>query len=589
MRDETTAGHAMPPAAMPPPATRTSQDPTTNTPGPQLRTWRFYAILTSLGVAGLASAIEGTIITSALPTISSALQAGDVYVWVPNAYLLASVAVLPLYGQASNIFGRRFLLLASVALFTLGSAVCGAATSIGMLIAARAVQGLGGGGINLLIETVVTDIVPLRERGKYMAIVMLGSVVGASVGPLLGGVITSRTTWRWCFYLNVPVGGAAFITLFAFLRVNHHRDQSWKARLARVDFSGNAIFIGAIVAVLIALTWGGTTYSWTTVHVLLPLILGFFGLFLFTAFEWTPRLCPEPSIPRKLVSNRQSAAALALTFIHAIVTFWTYYFLPLFFQAVQTRTPEASGIATLPIFGGSLLFSILGGVLLSKTGKYKPIHLAGFAILVIAFGLFSLFNHTTSTAAWVCFELLWAAGDGVLIAILLPAMQAPLDESLVATATGLWSFVRYFGCIWGVTIPSAIFNNECRRLARSMGDARIAGYLTGGRAYEFATKAFVDGIADAEVRRGVVGVFQGALRTVWLVGVGFAGLGFLVTFLEKDVLLREQVNSEFGMQEVKKTDELVVVAGEGGIPLASLSAATALTERGKSTSQMNIS
>lgn len=207
MRDETTAGHAMPPAAMPPPATPTSQDPTTNTPGPQLRTWRFYAILTSLGVAGLASAIEGTIITSALPTISSALQAGDVYVWVPNAYLLASVAVLPLYGQASNIFGRRFLLLASVALFTLGSAVCGAATSIGMLIAARAVQGLGGGGINLLIETVVTDIVPLRERGKYMAIVMLGSVVGASVGPLLGGVITSRTTWRWCFYLNVPVGG----------------------------------------------------------------------------------------------------------------------------------------------------------------------------------------------------------------------------------------------------------------------------------------------------------------------------------------------------------------------------------------------
>ena len=185
-------------------------------PGPpagKMRTWRFYSIIVSLSLTGLMSAVEGTIITSALPTISAALGGGDLYIWVPNAFLLAQVAVLPLFGQASNVFGRRLLLLGAVALFTFGSALSGAATSMRMLIAARTVQGLGGGGINLLIETIITDIVALRERGKWMAIVQIGATIGATLGPFLGGLITDHSSWRWCFYLNVPIGGGRLSTL----------------------------------------------------------------------------------------------------------------------------------------------------------------------------------------------------------------------------------------------------------------------------------------------------------------------------------------------------------------------------------------
>ncbi|KAK8074711.1 major facilitator superfamily protein [Apiospora hydei] len=522
--------------------------PADQTPPPAVqtkKTWRFWAILATLSFTGLMSAIEGTIITSALPTITDSLGGGDSYVWIPNAFLLAQVAVLPLFAQASNVFGRRNLLLGAVLLFTLGSGLCGGASSMRMLIAARALQGIGGGGINLLNETVLTDLVTLRERGKYMALVGMGATVGATAGPFLGGLITERSSWRWCFYINVPIGGVSFIALFFFLNVKYEQSLSIAARLRRIDFSGNAIFIAAMASVLIATTWGGTLYSWSTYHVAVPLALGLFGVLLFTAFEWTPRFCPEPSFPRDIVSNRTSASALLLTFIHAVISYFSYYFLPIYFQAVMGKSPMQSGVATLPSFAGSLFFALAGGILMSAIGRYKPIHLVGFGASVVAI------------AAWVCYQLLFAIGGGGLAGCLLPAVQAPLDEKHVATATGTWSFARYFGCIWGVAIPAAIFNNECRRLATTVSDPKIASFLAGDRAYQHATGAFIHSIADPALRGEVVGVFTGALRTCWLVGIAFAGLGFLVTFVEKEITLRDVLNTEFGMEDKKSPESFL--------------------------------
>ncbi|KAE8339531.1 hypothetical protein BDV24DRAFT_152689 [Aspergillus arachidicola] len=539
---------------------------TTNVQATQKHPWRFWAIIIALSLTGLLSTIEGTIITSALPTITKALGGSSAYIWVPNAYFLASLAILPLVAQASDIFGRRPLLLMAVALFILGSGLCGGASSMRMLIAARTVQGLGGGAIALLINTVVTDLVPLRERGKYMALIQMTATIGAALGPFLGGLITDHSTWRWVFYLNIPIGGskyrarilscqkhtlirktAAFVALFLFLRMNYQRDQTWKQRLARLDIAGNAIFIAAIIAVLIALTWGGTIYDWGTYHIVVPIVLGFIGIGLFITFEWT--ISKEPSFPRSTVSNRTSIAALILCFTHSICVYWTFYFLPIYFQAVRGVSVMRSGINTLPVFAGVLPFAILGGILLSKLGRYKPLHFLGFIPLTIAMGLFSLLNANSSTAAWVCFQLLCSVGAGLLSGITLPAMQAPLDESLVAVTTGVWSFARGFGSVWGVTIPSAIYNNECRKNARSITDPAIAHYLTGGRAYEYSTKAFLDSIQDPASREQVVQVFQKSLRTVWLVAIAFAGLGLLVTLVEKEVKLRDKLNTKFGLDE----------------------------------------
>ncbi|KAK2795759.1 hypothetical protein FQN52_003608 [Onygenales sp. PD_12] len=466
---------------------------------------------------------KGTIITSALPTITETLGGGNAYIWVPNAYFLASIATLPLFAQASNIFGRRWLILISVALFVLGSGLCGGTSSMGMLIAGRTVQGLGGGGIALMINIIVTDIVSLRERGKYMALIQTAGTIGAAVGPFIGGVITSQSSWRWVFYINLPIGGTAFVALFLFLRLNYDREQSWKERVTRIDVFGNAVFIAAIIAVLIALTWGGTIYNWETYNVIVPLVLGFAGLGLFLAVEWT--LVKEPSFPRGIVSNITSAAVRRLSVME-------------------------SGIDTIPIFAGTLPFAIVGGILLSKIGRYKPLHLIGWVFVIISFGLFSLLGPDSSTAAWASYQLLCAIGVGLLASILLPAVQAPLDESLAATATGVWSFFRGFGSVWGVTIPSAIFNNQCRQNAvRTIADPKIAQMLTGGKGYQYATKAFLDSIENPTSRAQVVDVFHKSLRIVWYIGTAFAGLGFLLTFLEKEIELRRKVDTKFGIED----------------------------------------
>ncbi|KAH9900467.1 putative efflux pump antibiotic resistance protein [Xylariomycetidae sp. FL2044] len=512
------------------------------------RSVRFWAIMGSLTITGLISSIEGTIITSALPTIIRSLGGGNLYIWVPNAFFLSFIATLPLFAQVSDIFGRRWPFISAVVLFIIGSGICGGSSSMSMLIAGRIVQGIGGGGIQLLTETIITDLVPLRERGLYIALTMVAATVGAALGPFIGGLIADRSTWRWVFYLNLPIGGVALVLLLVCLRVKSQPPETWKQRLLRIDFAGNCIFIAAVIAILIALTWGGTVHAWNTYQILVPLVLGFAGLGLFLAYERT--ICKKPSFPLEVLSNRTSAAAFMLTLIHSLCTYWAFYFLPLYFQAVKGLSPFNSGVDTLPIFAGIIPFAMIGGGILAKWGRYKPVHLVGWAIITVAYGLFSLMDQNSSTAAWVCFQLLLAAGSGLLAGILLPAMQAPLDESLMALTTGIWAFGRGFGSVWGVAIPSAVFNNECRiRAEKAIEDPQLAEYLSGGRAYEYATRAFLDSIESSTSRQQAAEVFSQALRTVWLVGVAFGGVGFLITLLEKEIKLRDKLDTKYGLEE----------------------------------------
>lgn len=224
--------------------------------------WRFWAIFPGLCIGGMLSALDSTILSTVLPTIAKELNSEEMYVWAINGYFVSQTAVQPLYGQLADIFGRRWPMIVSVALFALGSDICGGASSSDMLIAARVVQGLGGGGINVMTEIIVADLVPLRERQQIRGIVFTAFAVGTFIGPVVGGAIVDHTSWRWVFYINLPLCGITLVLMLLFLHVKYGRQSTVIAKLKRVDFAGNAILIASVISILLSLTWAGTTHPW---------------------------------------------------------------------------------------------------------------------------------------------------------------------------------------------------------------------------------------------------------------------------------------------------------------------------------------
>ena len=462
-------------------------------------------------------------------------------------------ALQPLYGQIANILGRRYPVFGAVAMFILGSGICGGASSIGMLIAGRALQGVGAGGVNVLVEVVVCDLVPLRERGQYLALIFGLIALGTAGGPIFGGLIVNNTTWRWVFYLNLPLGSTALALLILFLDVHSNRDKVMN-KLARIDWIGNVIFIAAVVAVLVPLSMAGSQYSWSSWHIIFPLVLGLgLGFPIFLLYE-ASRFCSEPTMPLHLFSNRTSLVAFLITFLHGIVTIWTVYFLPVYFQGVKSASPARSGVMLIPTFLIMLPFVAVSGKTLEKFGRYKPIHLIGCAIMTIGFGLFSTLDRHSSTAAWVIFQGIETAGVGLVVAALLPAVQAGLDESDTALSASTWSFIRSFGLVWGVAIPSAIFNERFDQLASRIDDPQVAAQLVGGKAYEHATKTFLDSLPSVALRDQTIGVFTNSVKQAWYVGIAFAGLAFLLVFFEKEIELRKGLETEFGLKEKRHAE-----------------------------------
>ena len=431
-----------------------------------------------------------------------------------------------------------------------------------MLISGRVIQGLGGSGINVLVEMIVCDLVPLVERGQYMAVVFGMISLGTALGPLFGGLIVSYNTWRWAFYMSLPIGGPALVLLLVFLHVNYDKSNGLATRFGSLDWLGNVIFIGASSSVLIALAWAGGEYPWSSYHVLVPLIIGMVALVGFVTLEGSGFIS-SPMVPLHLFTNRTSAGVFVLTFLHGLISMWALYFLPIYFQGVLGATPYRSGVMLLPTILPLVFFAIIGGLLLTKLGRYKPILTVAFAFIVVGFGLFSILNQDSSVGAWIGFQIIESAGAGLAIPVLLPALLAPLTDKDTALATGTWAFMRSFGVTWGVAIAATVFSNRAEGLAGSgtITDAKVAAEFMNGEAYQDATASFLKSLS-AETRAQVIAVQNTSLQRSWQVAIAFAGLGFLVTAILKEVPLRKELDSSFGMAEK------IIESEKGGMAVA---------------------
>lgn len=471
-----------------------------------------------------------------------------------------SMIFQPLFGQIADIFGRRWLMILSVAVFIFGSGICGGASSSAMLIAGRTIQGIGGGGVNVLIELIICDLVPLRERGKFLGIVLSTFTIGASVGPFLGGIIVENTTWRWIFYMNLPIGGGSLILLFAFLQVQYTKHTTFLQKMKRIDWPGNAVLIPALIAILIALTDAGTKAPWSSWRIIVPLTIGLVGLIAFQAYE-SSKFCVEPTVPPSLFSNRTTVTAYILVFLQTITAIWVIYFFPVYFQAVLLSSPYRSGVQILATFLVVLPFAAFGGILVSKFGRYRPLHHIGFALMTLGFGLNTLLDSESSTAEWVIYQSIIAAGQGLLVSSALPAIQAGLPEDLAASSTATFAFTRSFGAVWGVTIPAVIFNNQFNKSAHSITDPVVRAQFANGQAYGHGTRDFINSFEPA-VREEIIGVYVGSLKVVWQVAIAISAFSFLLVFIEKEIKLRTELETEYGMRdrprdEVRKSPEKV--------------------------------
>ncbi|QDS67987.1 hypothetical protein FKW77_009249 [Venturia effusa] len=509
---------------------------------------RTALIMSALCMAVFLAALDTTIITTALPSISEHFHSAAGYTWIGSAYLLGAAASTPLWGKFSDIFGRKPILLIANVVFLVGSVLAGAAVNISMLIAARAIQGCGGGGLILLVNICIGDLFSMRSRGAYYG--MVGGVwaLASAVGPLLGGVFAQKVSWRWCFYINLPLDGAAFFIILFFLNNLHHPRTPIATGLKAIDWVGCLTIVGGTLMLLLGLQFGGETFPWKSATVICLIVFGIVTIGLFVINEW--RLARYPIIPLHIFSKRSNIACLLVCFCHGYVFIGGSYYLPLYFQACLGATPLLSGVYTLASALSLSFASMATGISIKKTGQYLPPIWGGLAIMTLGYGLFIDLDARSSWAKIILYQIVAGIGVGPLFQAPLIALQSQIPAKDIAAGTATFQFTRNLATAVSVVIGGVVFQNtvssQSARLARILGPG-LARQLSGFAAV--ANVGLIDSL-PSDQKSQVRDIFADSLRDLWIMYVCFAALGLLASFLiTKQALKREHETTRTGLEE----------------------------------------
>ncbi|CAB4911362.1 unannotated protein [freshwater metagenome] len=484
---------------------------------------RLKLTMTALMLTMFLAALDQTIVSTALPRITSELNGLAQLSWVVTAYLLASTASTPIWGKISDLYGRKIMLQAAIVIFLLGSLLAGASQSMLMLVITRGIQGLGGGGLMVLVMAVIADIIPPRDRGKFTGLFGGVFAIASVAGPLLGGFFVDFGGWRWIFYINIPIGIAAFLVITYVLQVPKKRVEH------SIDYVGAVLLVAGVSALLLIFEWGGSRYEWGSPTIL---IMGAGTIALLVVFVLWELRVKEPIVPMALFRNSVFRGTSIIGFIVGFAMFGAIVFMPLFLQLVRGATPTAAGLELVPMMAGLLLASIVSGRVISAIGRYKIFPIIGTALAAI--GMFFLSTIKMDTPYWqiAVYLFILGLGFGNIMQTLILAVQNSVNPRDVGVATSGSTFFRSIGGTIGTAVFGAVMTN---RLTQELTSA----FPNGNVDITDITSA-ISKIASlpTEIKVVVLGAFTNALDTVFLVAVPILVLGFIVALFLKEVRLR---------------------------------------------------
>jgi EmrB/QacA subfamily drug resistance transporter len=476
-------------------------------------------------LATLLAALDQTIVATALPKIVSDLNGFEHLSWVVTAYLVTSTVTVPLYGKLSDLYGRRRLFLVAITIFLVGSALCGAAQTMGQLIAFRALQGIGAGGLIPLSQAAIADLFPPRERGRYQGYISGMWGIAAVAGPLLGGTLADHASWRWIFYINIPLGLVALVVVMRTMRSQTH------IREHRIDYLGAALLSGAITAILLATVWGGTSYPWGSWQVIGTAAA---GIALAFAFLFVERRVPEPLLPLELFRNRVVAVACAAGLVIGALLFAVTIYAPVFMQDVLGASATNSGALLIPLSAGWVVSSVIVGQLVARTGRYRIWPIVGSSLVLLGMILMTTIGTGTTLATVSAYLVLVGIGMGVMFQVYVIAAQNAVPVSQIGVTTGQLNFYRSMGGSFAVAGLGALLTT---RLGTELVDqlGRVGQRIDPNQVVQSGSVHLSPRLSE-----GVQTALSNSLHSVFLVCVPIAAIGLALAFRLEERPLRQQ-------------------------------------------------